>query len=237
MTGAARYIDARKNVFLSSGANISKVTDVVAGADYTAANVSGSIARTTNAFGTGVPGITFTPQGRLTSAWLALDQGTSVFWVSKHAATGSPPAYAGNVPLTVMGDSTGSVDHNAGFDGGQLAYSQYTGAWTQFRRGSGLNDGQARLVGWTHTKYGTGGPGSSELRAWVGTTQQGATLVDATTTYQDAGNGFDSIGMSYQTNDAAFDGTLGCFVVINGIISPADHALLAAWARQSWSTV
>lgn len=232
VTAAARFLDARKNVAVS-GANVTSITDIVAGAVYTRVSALGTVVRTPSAFSTGATGLTHSGLGRLQSAWFNNNQGTSVFWVSKHTATGATPAYAGNVPMTIMGDSTGSVDHNCGFDAGQLAYVQYNGAaWNAVRKaGAGLNDGNARLHGWTHEKFGNG----SALKAWIDTTQQGATFTGDP--YQDSANGFDSIGMGYQSTDAAFQGTWGCFLDVNGIISAGDQDLLTKWARQSFNTV
>lgn len=217
--GCVLYWDSRKNV-----------VDDGAGAVTTWNGVSpiGVVSYVANGFGTGVPVIRFPGSGAIfiLSSWIPMAAGASKFWVGKHTSADGDVVYSGNAPLTVIGDGTGNAYTEVGFAADKLCLTQYPGHWdgaSGIHRGSGLNDGTTRLVGWTHDHV------SGDAKAYVGTTQQGAT---ETSLYNTDFDGFDRIGCGY-TGDY-YDGDLGAAVVASGVISSANQLRLHKWSRLSF---
>lgn len=159
--------------------------------------------------------------------------GMSIFWVSKHTSTRTVANHGTqNLPLTVTGDSTVNVFNGFGFSGGELGCSIFTSSFVKTYRGSGYNDGTARLYGWTWSTAG-------DLKAYVNGAQVGATATGITY-YGSLQNAWCAIGSGYRAEttgdiyggDDGFDGLLGPVVVVNGVISGADLADLVTWSQQ-----
>ncbi|WP_410671376.1 IPT/TIG domain-containing protein [Amycolatopsis sp. cmx-4-68] len=158
---------------------------------------------------------------------LLLPNGSSVFWVGNWASTDTTATQTPNVPLTVVGDLSAVAYTMAGAKAGELRHSQYTGAaYTLTDRGSGLNDGTTRLVGWTHATNG-------DLKAYVGTTQRGATATGIP--YFTQFNGWNAVGGGYGGDntraDDGFEGNLGAVIIVNGVLTGTDMAKLHTWSR------
>jgi hypothetical protein len=154
-----------------------------------------------------------------------LASGKSFFWVGKWTSSDTAATQTWNPPLTVVSDLTNACYNNVGASGGVLRHVQYTGAWTATDRGSSLNDGNPRLVGWTHS---TGG----DLKAYVGTTQQGSTATGIT--YNTTYTGWSAVGGGVIDGSNAADGfvgDLGAVVIVSGVVSGTDLAKLYTWAR------
>ena len=197
--------------------------------------------REANAFGS-LPGIRLLPvvgPPNVAAQFLTLPSrrqmasGMSIFWVSKHTSTRTVANHgAQNLPLMVTGDSTANTYNGAGFSAGELGYTNVvSAAWTKTLRGSGYNDGTARLYGWTHS---TG----EVLTAYVNGVQVGAAATGITY-YGGLQNAWSAIGSGYRAEltgdiyggDDGFDGLLGPVIVVNGVISGGDMALLYEWCQ------
>ncbi len=151
-------------------------------------------------------------------------------WTSTQAVTQN---YAGNSPLVIQGDSTGATAGTFGASAGQLDVTD-ANAPAHHATGSGLNDGTARLVGWT-LRNSSATPANTG-RAYSGGVQVGTD--QTVTSYFNAAWGWDSIGAGYSlaTNGDGFVGTIGAIIVVDDIITAADLALLNTWAKQRWGT-
>jgi hypothetical protein len=222
ITSISGSYDAEKGV---TGSPVSAWADQsAAGLDLAQATGAQQPVYTSNAFGT-LHGLTFDAARVMKPAsWQNHTGGRSVFWVGKYTSTdATSDGYSGNNPLTVVGDSSGSVNVNAGHSTGSLSYQNYDAGWVETTRGSAENDDAAHLFGWTHSSGG-------DLKAYVGATQQGSTA--AGQTYAGT-SGWDSIGQGYGGFDG-FVGTLGSVVIVDGIISGGDLTKLNNWAGQRW---
>lgn len=155
--------------------------------------------------------------------------GRSIFWVTKHLSNKTSRVdYAGNSPLTVIGDETGSINCTAGFSAGELCYMNFIASWNETKRGSGLNDGVARLYGWTHDLSG-------DLKGYVGAAQQGTT--ETGQVYDSTAEGYNAIGQGFGGGFGdGFVGDIAAALVINGIISGGDLTKLNGWSQQRWGT-
>lgn len=218
--------DAEKGVTDSSG-----VTDWLdqSGNAHDLTESTNKFTYTPSAFGS-LHGLTSTGNKLLSTSRVVQNSGRSVFWVAKYTSTKSTRLeYAGNAPLTVIGDASGSVNNNAGHDAGTLCYMNYDGVtpWASTTRGSSLNDDTTRLYGWTHDTSGN-------LKAYVGTSQQGTT---ASQVYDTTAAAFNTIGQGFGGLLLdGFAGTIAMALVVNAIISGADLTKLNAWSQQRWGT-
>ncbi len=186
-------------------------------------------------FGT-LPGIRFSPNDFLTTGGgtpRALASGTSIFAVAKWTATDSAASGGTanlNAPLTIIGETGGSAWFGFGASAGSVHYQAYDdagGASYATVRGSGLNDGDPRLIGITHDA------GTGDRKVYVGATQQGST--DTPAAYSVLYQTYDTVGAGYTGIDG-FDGDLGAVVVVDGVISGGDLTKLNKWAQQRWGT-
>lgn len=225
------YLDSRKQVTDAGGGAVSSWIDQVSGSrDYQQATAGNRPTLVADDFHVGVSSIRFaqTPSIRyLEESKRVLANGLCYFWVTKWTSADTTGGGVLNLPLPVTADSGGTVYNAAGATGGQLRYVQFDEGWTQTDRGAGLNDGVARLVGWTHEVL------AGRLRAWVGVAQQGS---DAFRTYQTSFNGYNGIGRSYSADGDGYEGDIGAFIVTDGTPTEEDIELLDGWARQSFDT-
>jgi hypothetical protein len=169
-----------------------------------------------------LPGIRFTPQQRVALAVdRALVAGLSIFAVAKWTSTDAvTDAAFGGVPLAIVSEAT-TAFVSFGVSAGEIDYNQYIAGDNETKRGSGLNDGAARLIGVTHDHT------SGDAKLYLGVTQQGATAV---LTYSVAFNGYDTIGNDYLSADG-FDGDMGAVIIVSGVISGGDLAKLYKWSQ------
>lgn len=147
--------------------------------------------------------------------------GISAFWCANYTSSDTSTSQANiNCPLTVMGDGSGwgSLGHS----GDALALAQFTGS-NQVSKGSGLNDGQWRHMGWTIFANG----GSSEAKAYHGATQQGTTHTFSIDTSNLA---FNQLGASYTAADG-FDGKIRSFGAMAGVASATELSRWHKWDR------
>ena len=223
MTGIGGSYDASKGASASSWADQSATAG--AAAQATAANQP---TVTASSFG-GLPGVTFAAGKGLTlTTRRAQAAGRSVFFVGKWTAvTSAPVAYVGNPPLTVVGDTSGSVAGGVGASAGAVHYSDANVTANSASRGAGYNDGNPRLVGWTHSNA------TNLATAYLGASTVGATA--PIFTY--ASWGWDSIGNGYNTTSADnFIGTLGAVIVLDQVATGGDITKLNAWSQQRFGT-
>ena len=224
VTGVDAYFDSRKGLTLS-GSNVTTWTEQTGSRAYNA-NAGNEPTRVLSTFGS-VQAVRIDKTS--VNQWVrgtrrALASGVSYFFVGKWTSSDTTDGdNSNNVPLTVVGDSTVSVVQCGGASAGTLAYAVLGSTTT---RGTSLNDGTTRLVGWTHAT-------NNDLKAYSGTTQQGATATPAWQT----GSGYDSIGCGRSssgtstTGGDSFDGHLGAVVVCNAVISAGDLTKLHRWAQ------
>ncbi len=223
ITSIDAYLDSNKGVTASAGA-VGTWTDQSANArSFTQATGANKPTQVSSVFGS-LPAIRFTA-----TKWVRLAatevqaSGRSVFFVGKWTSSDATETDTNNVPLTIVGDSTGAVYCAAGCSGQSIAYQQYIAGNNKYTRGTSLNDGTTRLLGWTHSTPG------DEAKAYSGTSQIGATTTGAT--YNTSFNGYDSIGAS-QADVDGFDGDLGAVIVVAAVISAGDMTKLHKWAQQ-----
>ncbi len=189
---------------------------------------------TANAFGTRhslhftQTGVTTTTSCMGTATKKVLASGLSYFVVAKWTSTDTvQQGYSGDAPLTIISDSTGNIWNSWGASAGNIDYQQHTaGGDTSQLRGSGLNDGTARLIGATHVQS------TGVITQYVGATQQGAT---STQTYNATFNGYGCLGAGFNFNDG-FDGDIGFVVTVNGVISAGDLTKLNNFCKAVWGT-
>lgn len=229
ITGIDAYLDSRKGVAVA-GSTLTSWTEQTRSAAY--APVATAPTKVASVFGS-QPSVRFTQTSALSATRRNLGSGISVFWVGKWTSTDTvSDAYTGNSPLTVVGDTTAGIENTAGASAGALDFAQFTtGGWVHTSQGSGLNDGNARLVGWTLDSAGN-------LKAYVGTTQQGTTTALAGTSGKIPNNGYNAIGGGYNGATAAdgYAGDLGAVIVTSGVISGTDQTKLSAWSRCEFGT-
>jgi len=223
MTGIGGSYDASKGATAASWADQSATAGAVAQA--TAGNQP---TITASSFGA-LSGVTFAAgKGMSLATRRAQAAGRSIFFVGKWTATTSAPvAYAGNPPLTVVGDTSGLVAGGVGASAGAVHYSDANVTANSASRGTGYNDGNPRLVGWTHNSS------TNNATAYLGAATVGATA--AIFTY--ASWGWDSIGNGYNTSYADnFVGTLGAVIVLDQVATSGDITKLNAWSQQRFGT-
>ncbi len=175
-----------------------------------------------NVFGT-MPAVRFIPPQSLLGTWQDMGaSGMSVFAVAAWTSSDSVvDGDATNVPLTIVGSSL--QDGAFGANGGQLEVNFYDGLGAVTHvvdRGSGLNDGVARLVGVTYDI-------TTDVKFYVGTSQQGATDVGTVL----GSMGWDTIGAGVAGLDG-WNGDLGAVVIYSGVVDPVIHVKLNRWAQQ-----
>ncbi len=228
ITGVDAYLDSNKGVTASAGAVGTWVAQDAGAKSFSQAVAVNKPTQVASVFGA-LPSIRLssTPtQWVRMAAVQVLASGLSWFFVAKYTSTRAVVTSTNNVPLTVFGNSTGGVYNASGASNGNLGYQQYIAGNNQYAAGSGLNDGNARLLGWTHD---TGG----NLKGYVGATLQGAGFTGVT--YQTGFDGYDTIGAGYTDVDG-FAGDLGAVISVSGIISAGDLTKLNAWAQQRFGT-
>lgn len=234
ITSVSSVYDAEKGVTQAGGA-VSVWADQTAHAlDLSQATAGLQPTWASSAFGT-LHGLTFNNAGANSNlmqlaAWHGQASGLSRFWVASYSGSNTTPTgYVGDNPYTVVGDSTGVVNVNAGHNAGQLSYQDFVAGtgWVETTRSSSLNDGSPRLYGWTHDTSGN-------LIAYVGATQQGATATGLT--YDTVNTGWNTLGQGFGGNADGIDGTVGALVVIDGIIGGTDLTKLNQWAQQRFGT-
>lgn len=151
--------------------------------------------------------------------------GSSIFAVAKWTATQDTlSGNAGNVPLTIVGDSV-SAYGSFGASGGQVASNHYIGNFITVTRGEGLNDGVARLIGATYDTV-------TETKLYIGNAQQG---LDDYSSPIIGLNSYDTIGAGYAGLDG-WNGDIGAVVIVSGVISVGDRTKLDLWAQQRFGT-
>lgn len=230
ITGVDSYLDSSKDVTVS-GSDVTSWLEQSRSAAYAGGGGSNNPLQVASVFGA-KPAVRFSrPGGASGATWVAgssrsLASGKSIFWVG-YLANGEadtiPNNAAENPPYTVVGDL--SAGHTAtGYTAGQLTNTSFNGGgYDHVDRGSGLNDGVCRLQGLTHS---TGG----DVKAYVGTVQQGATATGITV---HASSDYEVIGCGLSNTDG-FVGDLGAVIVVSGVISGGDLTKLHAWARASF---
>lgn len=220
------YLDSRLGVSLS-GSDVTAWACQENGTSFVS-TASFRPVRVTNVFNSTIPAIRFAPNQwvRATRRATTGQAAKCAFWVGKHTSSDTSQSSTANAPLTVVGDSTGSVFSSIGFSGGAIAHtvSPAGGAFTLTTKGSGFNDGNVRLYGVTHVD---GSGGNDPLSAWSGVTQQGSTVL---INFTPASDGWDSVGCGFSNLDG-FDGDLGAVVVLFADISSTNHTRLHKWAQ------
>jgi len=224
ITGIITYVDSNKGL-TTSGADVTNWHDQSSNA-YDFSGIFPYPQTTSSIFGT-LPSMRFVGGGgnyfNKGSATFLFATGISAFWVGKwtvNDTTEDLPTY--DVPMPVISNGYSGYP-SMGMYGDTIAYK--TGA-AQITRGSGLNDGTTRLVGWTQPN------GTGNLKAYIGVTQLGTT--DSTTVY-DSTSAFQRIGAGLSTNDS-FRGDLGAVIVLSQVISANDLIKLNTWSQQRFGT-
>lgn len=182
-------------------------------------------------FGT-LPAVRFTPNDFLTTAAIRyLPTGCSMFFVGSWASADTASSISNhNAPLSVIGETGGGSWGTFGASGDALHAQWYDsggGASYGTTRGSGLNDGTVRLLGFTFDEV------SGDRKLYVGETQEGAT--DTPGTYDTTYMSYDTIGAGYSAVDG-FDGDLGAVIVVGDVISAGDLTKLNKWSKQRFGT-
>jgi len=234
------YLDSRKGLTLS-GNDVLAWEDQAQLLDFESVSTSRPL-RVAGVFGAH-QGIRFTQSDYvgIVGAARSLDYvaGCAIFCIANYTATAAASTYVGNAPLTVVGDATNGVNFGFGFTAGSMIQNMFNAGWTTTTRGSGLNDGTTRLLGFTHENDGAF---ANELKMYSGATQQGAT---ATATYA-ASAGYTTIGAGYldgtthatpaiHKGDDGYTGDLGAVIIVrDGIISGANLTKLHTWSRSTF---
>lgn len=221
ITGATRYWDSSKNVTDAGGGEVSSWIDGIAADDGTQAVSINRPILTASVFDT-MPSIKFTPE-----QWLTLSAGEgpispfSYFIVMKTTSTDATPSdITFNVATTFLGGSGWS---GFGMSNGTIAYKSFDVAEEAW--GSGINDGNAHLIGMTSdatpTRQGyLDGSATGTPTALAGS---------ADSYYDHIGNGL--------ANVDGFDGDVGAFISLGGtVISGGDLTKLNAWSQQRFGT-
>lgn len=230
VTGIVAYGDSGKNVTLSvtigEEDHLTDWGDASGnGNDLTQATSANQPIQVLNAFGT-IPSVQFTPaQWMALAAKLVQNSGLAWMYVFKTTSTDNTEDYAGDAPITVIGDSGGSINNTAGLSNGTARYMVYVGAWqTVDGVGAALNDGNPHQVLVQH-ETGT----ALTIRV------DGVLETATTQPYNVASNGYENIGSGYLHQDG-FDGELGAYVVVNGTLGTGDRAKLEQWAKGRFGT-
>ncbi len=225
------YYDARKDVTGTSP--ITGWTNQVDAEDLV--QEGSGAALVADYFGTGVPAVHFTGVGafaRPSSLRHTNANGTTRFWVGEHTETALETTQY-NPRMTAIGEQLGSVYQGAGMRGPMLEYGIYTSGWQRQTRGYYLNDGQPRLMGFTHSSAGS-------LRGYVDGEQIGDEMrTDGYTSvpYPGASAGWSAIGVGYPGAADYLIGHYGAFVVCDDVIDATERGYLTKWARLSFGTV
>jgi phage-related minor tail protein len=225
--------DSELNVTQSSNA-VSNWGDQTANAlAFIQATAAQKPVYTANAFGSRhslhltQTGVTTTTSCMSTATKKVFAAGLSYFVVAKWTSSDATmQGYAGDAPLTIISDKSGSIYNDWGASAGNIVYNQFIAGWNTQNRGSGLNDGVARLIGVTHVSA------TGVVTQYVGATAQGTT---STFTYQTTYNGYDSLGCGFNKNDG-FDGDIGMVVTVAGVISAGDLTKLNRFCKAVWGT-
>ena len=222
ITGVTGVFDANKGASISSWADHAGVAGAA-----TQGTGAQQPTVTSNAFGT-LAGLTFGGSQRMgLGARQTMASALSAFFVAKWTSSKATPTdYVGNAALTIVGDGSGGVQGGLGVAAGTVQIGDANGS-TQYSRGSGLNDGNPHLVGWT---FDTG----NQAKAYVGASQAGA---NQAFTYN-TGWGWNTIGAGFLNagNGDGFSGTLGAVITGNAVFSSGDITKLNLWAQQRWGT-
>ena len=231
IAGIDGYFDARKGIVYATAPNMASWTeqsrnDML----YTAYTGGTAPTAVANVFGTkpsvrSVAGNSGFYKGAARSLTA---NGRSCFWVAKTTNVDAVvDAYAGNSPMTIVGDASGGIYCAGGMSSGSVDVTQYSaGSWTHKQFGGGLTDGNAHLAGFTHDTSGN-------IRGY----QDGQLLTAAANVpYGASNNEWSSIGIGYSGADG-FIGDMGAVVVVAGVISATDYAKLTKWASQTWGVV
>ena len=158
------------------------------------------------------------------SDWDALPAGHSVFWVGRTREQSTWRDFV-NPAMTVVGDYSGACRAQAGYSGDQieLVVTDALGAWADGHvlRGSGMNDGQVRLVGFTHDTDGS-------VTAYIDGLQSGDV---ALTSYDTVYMGWNLVGAGYSGGNPA-QVMLGLVVVVPDVVVAADIEKLTTFSRK-----
>lgn len=221
ITGIDAYLDANKGV--TGGAAVSAWLDQSSNArNFVQASAPNKPAQTASQFGT-LPSVRFAKEQWVAlAAEIATAAGASKFAVAKWTSTDAVAAGNDLVPLCMIGSTLGGW---GGFGASAGALQAATYPLAAASRGSGLNDGNPRLVGVTYDAV-------TNMKFYLGTTQQGAT---STTAAMDSRNAYDAIGNGAGSLDG-FAGDLGAVIVVAGVISGGDMTKLNTWAQQRFGT-
>ena len=151
-----------------------------------------------------------------------------VFFVGKFLDGDASAAQGPNPPITVVGAVNGSSWNNCGFDAGLLCYEEYSAGYnTHVLGATAWHDDRVRLYGFRHE--------TGSIKAYCGTTQQGATVT--TSTFDTTYTGWDAVGAGYLEDDSpAF--VLGAVVVLTESAASSGTFMtkLNTWAKK-WGAV
>lgn len=235
ITNVDIYLDANKGV-TQSATVVSAWADQVGAVAFSQATVGNRPTQPSNVFGT-MPSIRFSSassQYLQAAALRTLATGLSFFFVGKTSTTFSARTGFGAAG-TVVGEVGGGCWGGFGIDAGASAGAAYSmfnngGSVNQpTNRGSGLNDGTARLIGVTSDT-------TPNVKIYVGATQQGATN-SPTGGYDTVNTTYDSIGADGPSGPIdLFNGDLGAVIVVKGVISAGDLTKLNNWSKQRFGT-
>lgn len=226
VTGISAYLDANKGVTLGTGTNVTAWLDQSSNARnfVNAADDATCPDQTASVFGS-LPSIRYAKENLLALASeVVTASGASKFAVAKWTDSDATAAGFDAVPLCIVGSMLGGWG-GFGASADALQAATYTGVQEVTTRGSGLNDGTARLVGCTYD-------GVTNMKLYVGTSQQGATSTYAAI---DNRNAYDTIGNGTGAADG-FAGDLGAVVIVDGVISGGDLTKLDNWSKQRFDT-
>lgn len=175
------------------------------------------------------PGIVFTGAQSLHLA--ARDVGIPAqyecYGIARHEDYVTPSQGAGNIdmPSPFIDNSLGSNYNGFGFDVGAISAREGNVSWVATTRGSGLNDGRARLVGESLA--------AGACNIYVGNVQQGAT--DTTVSFNTTNTGWECLGQGfYPANRGRF--VVGAVVVIKQATNATFRTKLNKWAKK-WGSV
>lgn len=232
ITGVDAVFDSRKETTLSGN----DVTDwgdtTVNSADIDNTFSSDNPIYVPNTFGNDVPSIRFTPQQSLSlAAGRHLSSGRSVFavgkWVSTDATSSIPTVFT---PLTVVDFAETGAGGGFGASADQLDYCNHDPGgsnFTEHKKGSGFNDGVTRLFGFTHNAS------TDDIKAFVGTTQQGTTDNSNLNVAADYWSGIGAAA-TLSTPSDGWDGDLASVIIVNADLTGSDFTNLYKWAQQSY---
>ena len=220
------YFDSNKGTttqFGGVGTWLDQSTNAVS---FTQSTQTNKPVQTLNVFGS-MASLRFTPQQWVSGSRRVLSSGQSYLWIGAWTSSRTTETgYVGNAPLTIIGDDTSGVNNTIGAHAGLISFNQNSSGWTEYTRGSGLNDGNARLLAWILSA-------SNNLDGYVGASHQSTTIASVT---GGSSNGYDVIGDGYNDLDG-WQGDIGAVIICNGVISTSDLANLDAWSVQRYSTI